>query len=113
MKKIGKSSKRGTSINFLPSKDIFSSTKFSSTILQKRMRELAFLNKGISLTLIDKTSTKIKKYDNKFDGGILEFVQFINQKKPILSNKNDKAVFKKPIYIEGKNTLLTENRQLI
>ena len=101
LKKIGKSSKRGTSINFLPSKDIFSSTKFSSTILQKRMRELAFLNKGISLTLIDKTSTKIKKYDNKFDGGILEFVQFINQKKPILSNKNDKAVFKKPIYISS------------
>ncbi len=101
LKKIGKSSKRGTSINFLPSKDIFSSIKFSSTILQKRMRELAFLNKGISLTLIDKTSTKIKKYDNKFDGGILEFVQFINQKKPILSNKNDKVVFKKPIYVSS------------
>ena len=47
------------------------------------MRELAFLNKGINLTLIDKTSSKIKKYENKFDGGILEFVQFINQKKPI------------------------------
>ena len=65
------------------------------------MRELAFLNKGISLTLIDKTSSKIKKYENKFDGGILEFVQFINQKKPILHNKNEKAVFKKPIYISS------------
>ena len=54
------------------------------------MRELAFLNKGINLTLVDKTSSKIKKYENKFDGGILEFVQFINQKKPILSNKNEK-----------------------
>ena len=102
LKKIGKSSKRGTSITFLPSKEIFSSTKFSSSILQKRMRELAFLNKGISLTLIDKTSSKPKKYDNKFDGGILEFVQFINKKKPILSNKNEKAVFKKPIYISAK-----------
>ncbi len=101
LKKIGKSSKRGTNIKFLPSKDIFSSIKFSSTILQKRMRELAFLNKGISLTLIDKTSSKIKKYENKFDGGILEFVQFINQKKPILYNKNEKAVFKKPIYISS------------
>ena len=99
LKKIGKSSKRGTNITFLPSKEIFSSIKFSSTVLQKRMRELAFLNKGIGLTLIDKTSTKIKKYENKFDGGILEFVQFINQKKPILSNKNEKPVFKKPIYI--------------
>ena len=59
---------------------IFSSVKFSSSILQKRMKELAFLNKGISLTLIDKTSLKIKKYENKYEGGILEFVQFINQK---------------------------------
>ncbi len=101
LKKIGKSSKKGTNVTFLPSKEIFSSIKFSSTILQKRMRELAFLNKGISLTLIDKTSSKMKKYENKFEGGILEFVQFINQKKPILSNKNEKAVFKKPIYISS------------
>ena len=72
-----------TNIKFLPSKEIFSSTKFSSTVLQKRMRELAFLNKGIGLTLTDKTSSKIKKYENKFDGRILEFVQYINQKKPI------------------------------
>ena len=99
LKKIGKSSKRGTNITFLPSKEIFSSIKFSSSILQKRMRELAFLNKGISLTLVDKTSSKPKKYENKFDGGILEFVQFINKKKPILQNKNEKVVFKKPIYI--------------
>ena len=109
LKKIGKSSKRGTAITFLPSKDIFSSIKFSSTVLQKRMRELAFLNKGINLTLIDKTSSKIKKYENKFDGGILEFVQFINQKKTILSNKNEKPVFKKPIYISSsKNDVNVE-----
>ncbi len=101
LKKIGKSSKKGTNITFLPSKEIFSSIKFSSSILQKRMRELAFLNRGISLTLIDKTSSKHKKYENKFDGGILEFVQFINKKKPILANKNEKAVFKKPIYISA------------
>ena len=101
LKKVGKSTKRGTNITFLPSKEIFSTIKFSSSILQKRMRELAFLNKGISLTLIDKTSSKIKKYENKYEGGILEFVQFINQKKPILSNKNEKAVFKKPIYISS------------
>ncbi len=101
LKKLGKSSKKGTNITFLPSKEIFSSIKFSSTVLQKRMRELAFLNKGISLTLIDKTSSKTKKYENKFDGGILEFVQFINQKKPILINKNEKPIFKKPIYISS------------
>ena len=109
LKKIGKTKKRGTSIMFLPSKEIFSSVKFSSAILQKRMRELAFLNKGINLTLIDQTSSKTKKYENKYEGGILEFVQFINQKKPILSNKNDKPVFKKPIYISAdKNNVNVE-----
>ncbi len=109
LKKIGKSSKKGTNITFLPSKEIFSSIKFNSTVLQKRMRELAFLNKGINLTLIDKTSSKIKKYENKFDGGILEFVQFINKKKPILANKNDKPVFKKPIFISSnKNDVSVE-----
>ena len=109
LKKIGKTKKRGTSITFLPSKEIFSTTKFSSTILQKRMRELAFLNKGINLTLIDKTTSKTKKFDNKYDGGILEFVQFINKKKPILCNKNDKPVFKKPIFISSnKNDVSVE-----
>ena len=80
LKKIGKSSKRGTQITFLPSKEIFSTTKFSSTVLQKRMRELAFLNKGISLTLVDKTQSKIKKYDNKFDGGILNLFSLLIKK---------------------------------
>ncbi len=104
LKKIGKTTKKGTSITFLPSKEIFSSIKFSSSVLQKRMRELAFLNKGIKLILIDKTASKIKKFENKYDGGILEFVQFINQKKPILSNKNEKPVFKKPIYISSNKS---------
>ena len=109
LKKLGKTKKRGTSVTFLPSKEIFSSTKFSSTVLQKRMRELAFLNKGINLTLYDKSSSKEKKFENKYDGGILEFVKFINQKKPILSNKNDKPVFKKPIYISAdKNNVNVE-----
>ncbi len=101
LKKIGNTKKKGTNITFLPSKEIFSSIKFSSTVLQKRMRELAFLNKGINLILTDQTSSKTKKYENKYDGGILEFVQFINQKKPVLTNKNDKTIFKKPIYISA------------
>ncbi len=109
LRKIGKTKSKGTKIKFLPSKEIFSSTKFSSSILQKRMRELAFLNKGINLTLIDQVSSKIKKYENKYEGGILEFVQFINQKKPLLINKNEKSVFKKPIYITAtKNDVNVE-----
>jgi len=90
LKAIGKTSKTGTKITFLPSKEIFSIIKFSSNILQKRMRELAFLNKGINISLLDKTGSKQKEFINKYEGGILEFVQFIDQKKPILVNKNEK-----------------------
>ena len=102
LKEIGKTKKKGTKINFLPSKEIFSSTKFSSTILQRRMRELAFLNKGISIILTDNTSSKTKEYVNKYEGGILEFVKFINQKKPQLVNKNETAIFKKPIFVTAE-----------
>ncbi|MGY8923900.1 MAG: DNA topoisomerase IV subunit B, partial [Flavobacteriales bacterium] len=83
LKRIGNTKKKGTKINFLPSKKIFSSTKFSSTILEKRIRELAFLNKGISITLLDRTSKKEKEYIHKYDGGIVEFIKHINIKKPI------------------------------
>ncbi len=109
LKQIGKTKKTGTKIKFLPSKEIFSSTKFSLNILQKRMRELAFLNKGINIILQDCTSSKTKEYVNKYDGGIIEFVKFINNKKPILVNKNEKEVFKKPILISAeKNSVSVE-----
>ena len=96
-----KTNKTGTLINFLPSKEVFSDTKFSSTILQKRMRELAFLNKGLSINLLDKTGKKDKEYKNKYEGGIQEFVDFLDKSKEILVNKNDLSLFKKPIYISG------------
>ncbi len=109
LKQVGKTKKRGTKINFLPSKDVFSSTKFSPSILEKRIRELAFLNKGIRISLIDKSSKKEKEYIHKYDGGIIEFVKHLNQKKPILINKNEKEVFKKPVYVTAtKNNVLVE-----
>ena len=109
LKQIGKTKKRGTKINFLPSKEIFSLVKFSPAILEKRIRELAFLNKGICITLIDRTSKKEKEFVHKYDGGILEFVKHINNKKPILVNKNEKEVFKKPIYVTAtKNNVVVE-----
>ncbi len=109
LKQVGKTKKRGTKINFLPSKDVFSSTKFSSSILEKRIRELAFLNKGICISLLDKTLKKEKEYVHKYDGGIIEFVKHLNQKKPILVNKNEKQVFKKPVYLTAtKNNVLVE-----
>ncbi len=101
LKVTGKSKNTGTKINFLPSKDIFSSTKFSFLIIQKRMRELAFLNKGIKIILNDLTQKKIKTQEFKFEGGINEFVEFLDEKRPKLKNKNDNDLFRKPIYIEG------------
>ena len=109
LKQIGKTKKKGTKITFLPSKEIFSSIKFSSTILEKRIRELAFLNKGISITLVDNTQKKSKEYCHKYDGGITEFVKHINKKKPILINKNEKEVFKRPVYVTStKNNVVVE-----
>ena len=109
LKVIGKTKLQGTKINFLPSKETFSLTKFSSIIIQKRMRELAFLNKGIKISIIDKSLAKPKEFINKYDGGIEEFVEFLDLKKEKLLNKSDNDLFKKPISIVGeKNKVVVE-----
>ena len=102
LKLVGKSKNKGTQIKFLPSKKIFSSRNFSFNIIQKRMRELAFLNKGIKISINDLTLKKIKNVDFKFEGGILEFVEFLDKDRTKLKNKNDNDLFKKPIFVEGK-----------
>jgi len=102
LKVIGKSKETGTQITFLPSKDIFSSIKFTPNIIVKRMRELAFLNKGIKITVNDLNQKKEKIIEFKFDGGVLEFVDFLDEKREKLLNKTGNNLFKKPIYIEGK-----------
>ena len=102
LKVIGKSKNSGTQITFLPSKKIFSSIKFSANILIKRMRELAFLNKGIKIIFIDASQKKEKISEFKFDGGVLEFVDFLDEKREKLQNKNGNDLFKKAVYIEGK-----------
>ena len=103
---IGKSKNSGTQINFVPSKKIFSSIKFSFNTIQKRMRELAFLNKGIKITIRDLTQKKTKTSEFNFEGGILEFVEYLDEKREKLKNKNDNDLFRKPIYIEGKKNNL-------
>ncbi len=106
LKSISNSKSSGTEIKFLPSKEIFSSTKFSFTTIQKRLQELAFLNKGIKIILNDLTQKKLKSLEFRFDGGILEFVEFLDSKREKLKNKNDNDLFRKPIYIEGvKNSI--------
>ena len=104
LKVIGKAKESGTQITFLPSKTIFSSVKFSPNILIKRMRELAFLNKGIRINFTDANQKKEKTTEFKFDGGVIEFVDFLDEKREKLQNKNGNDLFKKPIYIEGKKS---------
>ncbi len=102
LKVSGKSKGSGTKITFLPSKKIFSSIKFNGSTLIKRMRELAFLNKGIKICFTDETQKKINVNEFKFEGGVLEFVDYLDDKREKLQNKNGNELFKKPIYIEGK-----------
>ena len=103
LKQVGKSkSKDGTEINFLPSRNIFSSVKFNFLTLEKRLRELAFLNKSIKIILNDFSLKKTKSTELKYDGGILEFVEYLDSKRESLKNKNENELFKKPIYMEGK-----------
>ena len=102
LKVIGKSKTSGTQITFLPSKEIFSTINFSPNIIIKRMRELAFLNKGIKITINDLNQKKEKIIEFKFDGGVLEFVDFLDEKREKLLNKTGNDLFKKPLYIEGK-----------
>ena len=98
----GKSEETGTEITFYPSEAIFSSIKFNFSTIQKRLRELAFLNSGIKIILSDETGKNSRINEFKFDGGVSEFVNFLDEKRDHLKNKNEKNLFKKPIYIDGK-----------
>ena len=102
LKVVGKTKETGTQITFFPSNKIFSSIKFNPNTINKRMKELAFLNKGIKITVEDLLSKKNKTTVFKYEGGIIEFVSYLDEKKEKLTNKNGNTLFKKPIFIEGK-----------
>ncbi len=81
---IGDSDKRGTTIRFQADSTIFEETTFSYDTLANRFRELAFLNKGISITLIDERLTTPKVHEFKFEGGLVSFIEFLNKNKNVL-----------------------------
>ncbi len=76
----------GTKITFLPSNKTFKNIDFNFNIIEKRLRELAFLNTGVNIVLKDKRSAEIKELKFKYDGGINEYVQFINKGKNNIIN---------------------------
>lgn len=79
LKEVGESKDQGTKITFLPDDEIFPETEFHFDTLSSRLRELAFLNKGIFITLFDERSSKKQEFN--YDGGIVSFVEFLNKNK--------------------------------
>jgi DNA gyrase subunit B len=90
---VGKTKKRGTKIHFTPDPEIFNLVEFSYDILVRRIRELAFLNKGLRIILQDERSDE--KNEFMYRGGIVSFVEYVNKRH---------AVIHKPIFIEGEKS---------
>ncbi|MBV9233414.1 MAG: DNA topoisomerase IV subunit B, partial [Candidatus Eremiobacteraeota bacterium] len=89
LRKLGRTEGTGTLQWFKPDPAVFEVTEFHWDILQKRLRELAFLNRGLSITLRDERGETVRQRSYEFDGGIVSFVEWLNEKKdplhPILS----------------------------
>src|SRR5271155_4560523 len=98
LKKAGATKKRGTKVHFLPDKTILTVTEYNFDTLAQRLRELAFLNKGLLITLTDERTTdpktgEPKTAEFKYNGGIAEFIKHLNRGKQTLHDK--------PIYMEA------------
>ena len=85
LKEVGKSTKAGTIIVFKPDAEIFETTEYSFDTLSQRLRELSFLNKGVQVIITDERTEK--KHEFKYDGGIVSFVEYLNQRKTPLHDK--------------------------
>jgi len=100
LKKAGASKKRGTKVRFLPDRSIFTgNVEYNYDTLAQRLRELAFLNKGLLITLTDERTTdpktgEAKSAEFKYNGGIAEFIKHLNRGKQVLHDK--------PIYMEAE-----------
>ncbi len=102
LKKAGASKNHGTKVHFTPDKEIFTaSTEYNYDTLAQRLRELAFLNKGLVITLTDERATDAKSGEAKsavfkYNGGIAEFIKHLNRGKQVLHDK--------PIYMEAERS---------
>jgi DNA gyrase subunit B len=105
LKKTGAAKvKTGTKVHFVPDKEIFTFTEYNFDTLAQRLRELAFLNKGLLITLVDERTTdpktgEPKKVEFKYNGGIAEFIKHLNRGKSVLHDK--------PIYMEAERDGVT------
>ncbi len=99
LRKMGASTRKGTKVHFLPDRSIFSVHEYNYDTLANRLRQLAFLNKGIEITLTDERASDVKTGDSKtqtfkYTGGIAEFIKLLNKGKQVLHEK--------PIYMEAE-----------
>ena len=99
LRKTGANKNRGTKVRFLPDRSIFTATEYNYDTLAQRLRELAFLNKGLLITLTDERTTdsktgEPKRAEFKYNGGIAEFIKHLNRGKQVLHDK--------PIYMEAE-----------
>ncbi len=94
LKEVGKTDKTGTKVTFQPDDTIFDDVVFEYDILKTRLREMAFLTKGLKITLEDKREGQEKKGEYHYEGGIKEFVEYLNRHKTVL--------YDKVIYCEGQ-----------
>ncbi len=99
LKKTGNTKKRGTKVHFLPDREIFTATEYNYDTLAQRLREMAFLNKGLLITLTDERANdpktgEPKRAEFKYNGGIAEFIKHLNRGKSVLHDK--------PIYMEAE-----------
>src|SRR3989441_5406086 len=98
LQKAGKAGRKtGTRVTFKADPSIMEATKFNYDTLAQRLRELAFLNKGLKITLTDEREEPVKSHEFLYSGGIAEFIKHLNRGKTVLHDK--------PIYFEGQKDL--------
>ena len=88
----GKSESTGTTTRFKADPKVFETTNYSFDTLSNRLRELAFLNKGVEISIVDERTEKAKSHKFKFDGGVRSFIEYLN--------KSKKTIHKEPVYFE-------------
>ncbi len=87
LKEVGVTDKRGTMVTFKPDPEIFETIEYSADVLANRLRELAFLNSGIHIILTDERQEPVKTQDFFFEGGLVQFVEYLNKSKEKIHDK--------------------------
>ncbi|MFR2571093.1 MAG: DNA topoisomerase (ATP-hydrolyzing) subunit B [Clostridia bacterium] len=100
LEKIGEAKGTGTKVRFLADDTIFESLNYEYEVLEKRFREIAFLTKGLKITIEDQRGETVKKAEFCYEGGLISFVEFLN--------KSKETLHKKPIYIEKNGEVPVE-----